>query len=132
MYTGSCLCGGIGYQVSGELKPIQVCHCRQCRKAQGTPFVTNIPVRAGDFSIVSGKELLREYESSPGKVRVFCGNCGSPIFSRRAADLTTVRLRAGSLDQDLPVRAGFHIFAAHKANWWQIEDELPRYDEFPP
>jgi hypothetical protein len=44
MYTGSCLCGGVAYEIDGELEPIQVCHCSQCRKAQGTAIVTNIPV----------------------------------------------------------------------------------------
>ncbi|HBS15496.1 GFA family protein, partial [Alloalcanivorax venustensis] len=30
-YTGSCLCGGIAFEVRGPLAPIQVCHCQQCR-----------------------------------------------------------------------------------------------------
>lgn len=132
MYTGSCLCGGVQYRIEGELEPIQVCHCKQCRKAQGTPFVTNIPVQASAFSITSGGELVREYESSPGKVRAFCSTCGSPILSRRSSMPEVVRVRAGSLNEDLPVRPSFHIFAAHKANWWEIRDELPRFDEFPP
>ncbi|WP_290537184.1 hypothetical protein [Alcanivorax sp.] len=42
MYTGSCLCGGVTFEIAGELAPIQVCHCQQCRKAQGTALVTNI------------------------------------------------------------------------------------------
>ena len=38
MFTGRCLCGGVRYTVSGDLAPIQICHCAQCRAAQGTPF----------------------------------------------------------------------------------------------
>ena len=131
MYNGSCLCGEVQFTVSGSLEPIQICHCRQCRKAQGTPFVTNIPVAETSFSLTAGESLLRSFESSPGKQRVFCGNCGAPVYSRRASDPGRLRLRAGLLDGELPVRAAFHIFAAHKANWWEIGDDLPRFDEFP-
>ena len=73
-YTGSCLCGGIAFQVRGSLPPIQVCHCRQCRKAQGTPFATNTPVEEAKFELVSGRELITEYESSPGKFHAYTGS----------------------------------------------------------
>ena len=59
MYTGSCLCGGVRFQIQGELEPIQVCHCSQCRKAQGTPFATNTPVKEAAFQLDSGAELLK-------------------------------------------------------------------------
>ncbi|WP_231866144.1 MULTISPECIES: GFA family protein [unclassified Alcanivorax] len=81
MYTGSCLCGGVTFEIAGELAPIQVCHCQQCRKAQGTALVTNIPVETGKLHWVRGEALLKSYESSPGKQRVFCCECGSPIYS---------------------------------------------------
>ena len=134
MYTGSCLCGGIQYQISGELEAIQVCHCRQCRKAQGTPFATNIPVESQRFGITQGQHLLREFESPtrPGKYRVFCANCGSPILSRLASRPETVRIRAGTINEDIPASIAFHAFVAHKANWWEINDDLPQYDEFAP
>ncbi|MGC4060114.1 MAG: hypothetical protein QM749_04380 [Aquabacterium sp.] len=39
MYTGSCLCAGIRFRLHLKaLEPIQICHCTQCRKAQGTPI----------------------------------------------------------------------------------------------
>jgi hypothetical protein len=94
-YTGSCLCGGITFRVETELEPIQVCHCAQCRKAQGGPFAAVIPVAASTFKLLSGEHLLKFYESSPGKQRVFCGCCGSPIYSRRQALPAVVRVRAG-------------------------------------
>lgn len=131
MYSGSCLCGGVQYQISGELEPIQICHCRECRKAQGTPFVTNIPVASKDFTLCAGEELLQPYESSPGKQRVFCRVCGAPVYSQRATDPGVLRIRAGTLNEDLPVRPAFHIFVADKANWWSIGDDLPQHDGFP-
>ena len=59
-YTGRCLCGGIAFEVRGPRAPIQVCHCQQCRKAQGAPFATNTPVEEAAFELLSGRELITE------------------------------------------------------------------------
>ena len=37
-YTGSCLCGGLRYEIRGEIGDIVQCHCQRCRKANGTAF----------------------------------------------------------------------------------------------
>lgn len=63
MVQGGCLCGGVRFEIEGELAPIQICHCSQCRKAQGTPFVTNIPVDETRFRLLAGNELLRAFSS---------------------------------------------------------------------
>ena len=128
MHTGSCLCGAVRFEISGELAPIQLCHCADCRKAQGSAFGANIPVATADLRLVSGQDALRAFESSPGKERVFCATCGSPILSRLTAAPGTVRLRAGTLDAPTGARAGFHFHTGSKADWWEIaEDGLPRY-----
>jgi len=108
-YTGSCLCGGVSFQIDGELAPIQVCHCQQCRKAHG--------------------QLLQSYESSPGKLRVFCGRCGSPVFSRRPALPDVLRLRAGLINEPLEVGLAWHAHTGSKSNWWHIEDGAPQYKD---
>ncbi len=125
--SGGCLCGAVRYEIRGDLAPIQVCHCGDCRKAQGSAFATNIPVAADRFRLTSGETSLRAYESSPGKERVFCTACGSPLFSRVSARPGAVRIRAGTLDADVPARLGFHFFTASKARWWPIGDDLPQY-----
>jgi hypothetical protein len=126
-HTGSCLCGAVRYQISGDLKPIQLCHCMDCRKAQGTAFAANMPVAADKFRFLSGEDALRAYESSPGKERVFCGTCGSPILSRLTAKPDTVRVRVGTLDPPVRAPLAFHFHVKSKADWWQITDELKQY-----
>lgn len=132
MHTGSCLCGVVRFEIDGDLEDIQLCHCGACRKAQGTPFASNIPVPVDRFRLLCGEETLRAYESSPGKERVFCANCGSPILSRTSQLPGVVRVRAGALDAPVRARLGFHIFAESNADWWPITDDLPRYAERKP
>ncbi|MBX3622129.1 MAG: GFA family protein [Rhizobacter sp.] len=125
--TGSCLCGGIAFRVTGELAPIQICHCTQCRKAQGSAFAANLPVAREAFHLDCGTELVTEYESSPGKKRAFCRRCGSPLYSRRDAVPGVLRLRAGLLDEPVSARPAVHYCVADKASWWAIDDELPQW-----
>jgi hypothetical protein len=128
MQTGGCLCGAVRYEIAGPLAGVQLCHCSQCRRASGSAFAANMPVRAEDFRITSGEGgALKAFESSPGKQRVFCGACGSPIISRSAGDPGWVRVRAGTLDEPADTSAAFHFHVASKAGWLAITDDLPQY-----
>lgn len=128
MHRGSCLCGRVRYEYDGTLDEISLCHCGQCRKAQGTAFAAVTPIRAADFRIVAGGESLKSYRATPGKARVFCGECGSPIYSARDDMPEVKRLRIGTLDTPLAdVRERYHIFVAYKAPWYDIEDDWTRY-----
>jgi hypothetical protein len=127
MYTGSCLCNAVQFRIDAALEAVQVCHCSQCRKAQGGPFATNIPVPAAAFQLIRGADRLSEYESSPGKRRLFCSRCGSPVFSRRDSLPGVVRVRAGLIDEPLPAGPGVHFHVASKCNWWTIRDDAPQF-----
>jgi hypothetical protein len=129
VFTGSCLCGRVQFRVDTEPQPIQVCYCQQCRKAQGAALVTNMPVPSAAFHITAGSELLKAYQSSPGKDRVFCSNCGSPIYSKTDKKQEVVRIRAGTVNEPLSVRPVAHFHVSSKPNWWTITDELPQFSE---
>lgn len=126
-HTASCLCAGVRFRITEALAPIQVCHCGQCRKAQGSAFAANIPVSGAAFVLDSGAELLREFESSPGKKRAFCSRCGSPVYSRRDSAPGVLRVRAGLIDAPLGVSIAAHYCVDSKADWWPVDDALPRH-----
>jgi hypothetical protein len=127
MHTGSCLCGAVRFEVEGPLAPIQLCCCGHCRKAQGTAFAANIPVASEAFRLLSGQAKLKEHRASPGKRRVFCGVCGSPVFSQRDETPQVLRLRAGLLDEPVEARPAFYFHTASKAAWWPPQGELPQH-----
>lgn len=131
-HRGSCLCGGVRYTLAAPLAQIGLCHCRQCRKANGSAFAANAPVPESAFSLLAGAELLQSYESSPGKQRVFCRRCGSPIYSKSLAKPGVLRLRIGLLDTPTGREPDFHFMTAHAAEWHRLSDALPRYPEYPP
>lgn len=131
-HQGSCLCGGIRFVIQGPLAPIQVCHCGQCRQAQGGPVATNVPVEASALVFLQGEGLLQSYESSPGKVRAFCKVCGSPVYSKRDALPGVLRIRAGLLREPVGSALGFQAFTGSKASWWPVTPGVPQHLEGAP
>lgn len=130
MYEGSCLCRTIRYELASEPGDFGYCHCRMCRKASGSAHAANAPVDRANFHFVQGAEALREYESSPGKFRSFCSNCGSPIFAYLAETPGVIRIRLGSLDTPFHKQPRAHTFVAFAACWAPIVDDLPCFDEW--
>ncbi len=70
---GSCLCGGVRFEVHGPMQEITACHCTQCRKTTGH-FLASTNV-ANDDLIMSASGSLRWYTSSQVAERGFCGTC---------------------------------------------------------
>jgi hypothetical protein len=128
--AGGCLCGAIRYQIDGDLARAGSCHCSMCRKAHGAAFGTYAEVPEGGFRWMVGRNEVRVFESSPGGGRAFCPHCGSTLGAVENGNLRWVTL--GTVDGDPGVRPQAHIFVASKAPWDDINDDLPRFDEYPP
>jgi hypothetical protein len=129
--TARCLCGGVEIAVSGKVGPLVYCHCSRCRKSSGSAFGANVNVRRKYWRLVSGEELIREFESSPGVHRAFCSRCGSPLYSRWDAEPEMLRLRLGLVEGDPGRRPLAHFFVGSKAPWFEIADALPRFEGGP-
>ncbi|WP_019142233.1 GFA family protein [Noviherbaspirillum massiliense] len=132
MIQGSCLCGAVRYQYAGELGVITICHCSDCRKAQGSTGVAAAVVEATKFQWTSGAQLIREYASSPGKKRAFCGDCGAPLYSRREDLPQVLRLRMGSIDTPIQATPSAHIFVSNLPAWAALDEDWPRYERQEP
>ena len=83
MIKESCLSEEVKYEYDGSINEVAVCHCNQCKQAQGTPFVTIAPVELAKCTFTNESDSLKTYFSNPNKKRVFCGTYGSPIYSQR-------------------------------------------------
>lgn len=129
MITGACLCGGIAWELAGPIDLINFCHCTICRRVHGAAFGAFAHAHARDFRWARGESLISSYESSPGTFRCFCRVCGSSV---PVVENDEVVIPAGGIDGDPGVRPSVHIFVGSKAPWYEISDNLPRYDAFPP
>jgi hypothetical protein len=135
---GSCLCGGVRFEIDGVLSAPLNCHCVNCRKQHGAAFRSRARVQIADFKWVRGEELVTYFESSPGFQRGFCRICGSPIVNRPGPGSLSAQVDPSStsqygvplgiLDDDPNVRPQSHIFVRSKAPWFDFTDNLPQFD----
>jgi hypothetical protein len=139
---GSCLCGGVRYEINGPLFGPCNCHCSMCRKQHGAAFRSRARVQVADFKWVQGEDLVRFYESSPGSHRGFCSVCGSPVANRIETNSVSggfnpagasemIGIQLGALDDDPGVAPESHVFVVGKAPWFTITDDLPQFDTIP-
>ena len=132
MYQGSCLCGAVTIEVQSSIDSIIHCHCSKCRKSSGTAYATNGFISKAGLIIKTGREQIAFYETAPGKKRHFCKVCASPIFSSNDSSPELLRLRIGILDSDIAEKPLSHNFVSSRANWDDLDAQLPRYDGHEP
>jgi len=130
---GSCLCGAVKYEVTGEPTRFLHCHCSRCRKATGTGHASNLFLQPGVLKWLSGEEQVRAYKVPEAKrfSNNFCATCGSRV-PRQTKDTDIVMIPSGSLDDDAPIKPQARIFSGSRANWSCAGDALPSYPEYPP
>jgi len=121
--TGSCLCGGVRYEVRGPLRLVVACHCSQCRKTSGHfAAMTSVPAQA--LSLVTQDSLVW-YRSSEAAERGFCNRCGGNLFWRYL-DGDVISITAGTLDLPTSLSIEEHIYVAYKSDYYEILDDVPQ------
>lgn len=128
-YRGGCLCGGIKYEISSEIKFVTHCHCSMCRKAHGAAFGTYGSVLCEGHRFIQGENLLSQYQSSESVTRKFCSVCGSPMIWQSSGQLSGwISFPLGTLETPYLAPKQKHIYVASKAPWYDIKDQWPQED----
>ena len=132
---GSCLCGGVAYEIAGRIAgPIVNCHCSRCRRARAAAHASNVFVEdLARLRWLRGEELVAAYKVPEAErfTQAFCRTCGGKVPRvNRARGLAAVP--AGSLDDDPGAREELHVFVGSKAPWYDIADDLPQHEAYPP
>jgi hypothetical protein len=128
---GACLCGAVRFAISPPYRWFSHCHCSMCRKHHGSLFSTGLGVRRESFRWVEGAHEIVHYRATAAFERPFCRRCGSTVPAV-SQDERYWNVPAGLLDTDPGARPRTHIFAASRSPLTELDDELPRHDDYPP
>ena len=126
MHKGSCLCGAVTFEVTGDLPPPDACHCTQCRRWTGH-FLVSTDVPRGALTI-RGSENVTWFQSSEKVRRGFCSTCGSSLFfdPLDQAKHNWVGISMGAFELPTGTRLAVHIFVANRGDYYDIADGLPQ------
>ncbi len=124
---GGCLCGKVQYEITGPLFNADHCHCSMCRRQHGAAFSTYANFNPGDFKWILGEEHTKIYETPSGAGWCFCCECGSTLCGTEKGRVTSIAL--GTVKGDPGIKPDAHIFVTSKAQWYEIKDDLPQFDQ---
>ena len=128
---GSCLCGGVRFEVELPFTRANNCHCSFCRKHSGAFGETQGRVPRERFRLLAGENLICVYKPEGGTaVKAFCSVCGSSLFGNEWPEGDEIAIRFGALEGDPGIRPELHVFVDSRAPWDDLPDDgLPRHGE---
>jgi hypothetical protein len=125
--SGGCRCGAIRLLASGQPLSVIYCHCKDCRRSSGAPVSLFAGYRTGQVEMERGTP--KGYVSSPGIKRSFCAECGTPLSYEDRRLEGEVYLHVGVFDDPQTFEPEVHDWVSQKLSWFDLRDDLPRYEE---
>ena len=126
---GSCLCGGVRFEVTEPFLYVGHCHCTFCKKIAGGVGTTSGRARTESIVILDGAELLRSFTPEGGSAKTFCSVCGSNLFGGGWPDVEFAPVRLSAIDAGFDGAPEAHTFVRSAAPWETLPDDgLPRYE----
>jgi len=120
---GGCLCGAIRYRAIGEPEGSGYCHCKSCRHHTGAPVVAYVVYSAEQVNWLTGDR--GRYQSSPGKFRAFCRDCGTSLTFE---DDELIEFHISTLDSPNDFPPNEHTHCVERIAWLELADSLPRFN----
>lgn len=112
MKRGGCRCGEVSFAVHGEALRCGLCHCLDCRKRSGAPFVMFV-VFAEAYVEVLGPRV--EVDSATGQ-REACATCGTVVlWADEAAQ--EIELYAGHFDAPGLFAPTYELWVKRREPW---------------
>jgi hypothetical protein len=121
---GGCLCGAVRYEATGKPYNVTHCHCEDCRRSSSAAFVTWASFRRSDFRFTQGEPRVVSWA---GRLRSFCGACGTPLTFMTTPQAGEVDVTVCSFDHPESVSPTDHTWVEDRLPWVRQADDLPEY-----
>ena len=134
MRRGSCQCGQVRFEFTGEPINQVFCYCTDCQKRTGSDQWFGIWVPSENFSFTGETKpaAYTTHDDSGGDIHCHtCPNCGVSLsveFTR--AGFHTVA--AACIDGNGEFQPKLAIFTSSAPDWALIPTDIPVFDRFPP
>ncbi|MEE2777782.1 MAG: GFA family protein [Acidobacteriota bacterium] len=124
---GSCFCGAVKIEVSGEPAAMGYCHCSDCRHWSAGPVNAFTLWPPASVNVTVGEDQLATYNKTSGSSRKWCKKCGGHVLTDHPA-MGLVDVYAAILP-GLDFAPAVHVFYAESV--LPIRDGLPKMKDVP-
>ena len=117
--TGGCICGAVRYEISAEPLLMIKCHCRDCQRTTGGPYVPAVIFPFTAFRLTQGsiQHFATESDGGGHNLRGFCGKCGSRLTGAEDSKRGIIGVVASSLDDPSIFVARAEIYVDDAQPW---------------
>ncbi|MGK0223112.1 MAG: hypothetical protein ACI9ON_002355 [Limisphaerales bacterium] len=131
MIKGSCLCGGVKFEIDGSVVMSRYCHCENCRKFSGTAQAAWGLANTTEFRQTTADAHETKFDAGSGSTRTFCASCGSPLWFEPKDMPAFMGIALGAIDEGDVEPPGFHLWVRSSPDWETIEGTLPQHETIP-
>ncbi len=119
-YTGSCFCGAVELQVTGESFKMGYCHCGSCRSWSACPVTAFTLWKKDQVVVTKGQDKLRSFAKTPKSKRIWCDACGGHVMTEheKAIDVYAATIPT------VPFQPAVHLH--YQETVLRIRDGLPK------
>ena len=124
---GSCFCGAVEVEVTGDPEAMGYCHCASCRSWSAGPVNAFTLFRNENVRVTKGEQHLGHYRKTDRSDRQFCTLCGGHVMTYHPLWGLMDVYAATIPDQEfVPV---IHVNYAETV--LPMKDGLPKMKDFP-
>jgi hypothetical protein len=123
MLHGTCLCGGVRFEVDASPESLRYCHCTSCKKLSGGAGTVNFGVPPSAIRILEGEDLLQRFTPEGGSTKTFCRSCGANLFGGGWPDTERASVRVTTIEEPVDAKIGAHIYVRSLAPWESLADD---------
>jgi len=127
-HKGSCFCGNIQFEIKDTGGTVAACHCLDCRKASGAPFMIFVVVDIENYMIKNGNSGSIRYADGI-KMRTFCSNCGSALTYENKHNPDDIHVNVALLEKPEDFQIQYHVWIKRKLPGVKIVENVPVYLE---
>jgi len=126
--TGGCVCGGTRYVLKSRPFALIDCHCIDCRRSAGAPYVTWGSVPRKDLIVTKGEPRKIAHAN---RIRSFAACCGTHLFFEDTKDSDMIDVTIATLDDPTPFAPQKVIWLEDKLPWVTLDKSLPSFTKTP-
>jgi len=126
-HQGSCFCGAVRFEVSGEPAAAGYCHCTSCRHWSAGPVNAFTLWKPDALKVTHGAESIGSYHKTPISHRKWCTQCGGHMFTDHPT-MGLVDIYAAMLPS-LSFEPGVHV--NYQEAVLHIRDGKPKFKDMP-
>ncbi|MBI1397302.1 MAG: GFA family protein [Betaproteobacteria bacterium] len=126
-YHGSCFCGAVEFDVTGEPVAAGYCHCESCRSWSAGPVNAFSLWKPEAVRVTKGADNIGTYNKTERSYRKWCKTCGGHLFTDHPG-FGLIDVYAAVIP-DMKFEPHLHVF--YEETVLPIKDGLPKMADIP-